>query len=140
MSEPGTIDEKPKKFCYIGAPAIFALDAACRIVNDSFESYGCYLVGSSLRKADWRDVDIRMIMKDEDFFILFPDAHDNGSWEFDSRWMLLTISISGYLSKVTQLPIDFQFQPQSFANKYFPEPLVRHPLGIKMLDKKINIL
>jgi len=106
------------KPCYIGAPACFALELACRDICDAFDGYGCFLVGSCLEKSDWRDVDVRFIMKDEDFYRLFPDVGEHwGLWELDTRWLLLTVSISGHLSKITGLPIDFQFQPQSFANE-----------------------
>jgi hypothetical protein len=131
MSE---VAEPRKKFCYVGAPAIFALETACRQVVEAFDSYGVYLVGSALERPDWRDVDLRMIMPDEDFEVLFPDAHPNGSWEFDSRWLLLTVAISERLSKLTGLPIDFQFQPQSHADKHHRGP--RQAIGIRMSKKE----
>lgn len=104
-----------KKFCYIGAPHVFALTQACQDLGRAFDSYGIYVVGSALQRPDFRDVDVRMIMADEDFAILFPDAGES-SWEFDQRWLWLTISISERLSKLTGLPVDFQFQRQSHAN------------------------
>ena len=51
-------EEPAAKACYVGAPAIFALEQACQIIVDAFgRDYGCYLVGSALKRADWRDVD-----------------------------------------------------------------------------------
>lgn len=44
------------KSCYVGAPAIFKLEEACKVINDAFGGHGCYLVGSSIERADWRDV------------------------------------------------------------------------------------
>jgi hypothetical protein len=73
------------------------------------------MVGSALERPDWRDVDLRYIMADEDFAKLFPDAGQH--WEHDARWLLMTVSISERLSKVTGLPIDFQFQPATHANE-----------------------
>lgn len=123
------------KVSFLGAPAAFALNLHCKAVNDAFpEAYGCYLVGSALRKPDWRDVDVRMILPDEEFDLLFPNAIGNGSWELDSRWQLLTIGISMHLSKSTGLPVDFQFQPASFANITFDSP--RQPLGIIMSKER----
>jgi hypothetical protein len=101
-----------KKSNYVGAPAIFALEQACMQICDAFDGYGCYLVGSSLERPDWRDVDVRYIMADDLFDSMFGPH-----WEHDARWLLLTVSISGWLSKVTGLPIDFQFQPQTHANE-----------------------
>ena len=109
-----------KKVSHIGAPAVFALELACRDICDAFDGYGCYVVGSSMERPDWRDVDVRFIMADEEFVKLFPGVSPmmlkNAAWEKDTRWLLLTVSISERLSKVTGLPIDFQFQPQTFAN------------------------
>lgn len=106
---------KRDKSCYVGAPAIFALELACQDLNRAFGGYGCYLVGSALERADWRDVDVRMILDDEEFAALFPKAGTH--WEFDTRWLVMTVAISERLSKLTGLPIDFQFQPQSHANE-----------------------
>src|ERR1041385_5064435 len=113
------MSETTKKSSYVGAPAIFALSLACREINEAFgspKSCGhCYLVGSSLDRPDWRDVDIRFIMPDAEFAALFPKAPlDNASWECDGRWLLMTAAISERLSRLTGLPIDFQFQPQGF--------------------------
>lgn len=122
--------EKKKKVSYIGAPACFALQQACQHVNQAFDSYGCYVVGSALERKDWRDIDVRMIMADEEFYKLFPDAMPNGNWEFDSRWLLMTISISQWLSKMSGLPVDFQFQPQTHANEYHKG--LRNAVGLRI--------
>lgn len=117
MSDITVETPKRTKANHVGAPAVFALEMALRIVNEAFGEcgYGCYLVGSALSRPGWRDVDIRFIMKDDEFEKLFPDAGDN--WEFDSRWLLMTIAISERLSKLTGLPIDFQFQKQTPTNE-----------------------
>ncbi len=117
-----------KKVNYVGAPAIFALESACVQITDAFGGFGCYLVGSALERADWRDVDVRYIMRDEEFDVLFPGARP--CWEQDPRWLLLTVSISERLSKLTGLPVDFQFQPQTHANERHEGK--RHPLGLRI--------
>ena len=115
------------KASYVGAPAIFALELACRQINEAFGKYsGCYHVGSSLERPDWRDVDIRFIMPDEEFDALFPDAGNH--WEQDPRWLLMTTALSERLSKVTGLPVDFQFQPRTQANERHKGP--RHAIGL----------
>jgi hypothetical protein len=107
-----------RKASHVGAPAVFVLEQACQQIGDAFGDYGCYLVGSALERPDWRDVDVRFIMPDDEFDRLFPDAgHDGGWWEHDPRWLLLTVAISEHLSRLTGLPIDFQFQPQTHANE-----------------------
>jgi hypothetical protein len=126
MTKPRTSKSERRKVNYVGAPAVFALETACRQINEAFGHFGCYLVGSAIERADWRDVDVRFIMADEEFDRLFPDADQH--WEQDPRWLLLTVSISERLSKVTGLPVDFQFQRQSHANARFKSS--RHPLGL----------
>lgn len=123
--------EKPAKAVYIGAPACFALELAMQHVNLAFDrdSYGSYVVGSCLERQDWRDVDVRMILSDEAFSRLFPDAAD-GAWEFDSRWLLLTTAISDWLRKQTGLPVDFQFQPQTHANAVHKKK--RNAIGLRI--------
>jgi UDP-glucose 4-epimerase len=65
-------DDKPKKFCYIGAPKVFLLEIACRLVNEAFGTFGCYVVGSCLERPDWRDVDVRFIMGAANIWINIP--------------------------------------------------------------------
>lgn len=127
---------KRRKFVHIGAPACFALETACKQINEAFgEGYGCYVVGSALERPDWRDVDIRLIMSDQDFEKEFPGAGpvERGHWEFDPKWLLLTVSISQHLSAVTGLPIDFQFQPQSHANARHKGP--RNAIGLRLSER-----
>jgi hypothetical protein len=127
--------EPRKKAAYIGAPACFALEQACRLLweafchNDDGFGGGIYVVGSCLERPDWRDVDVRMILADNKFAELFPDAGNN--WEYDARWLLLTVAISERLSKLTGLPIDFQFQPQTHANEKHSGP--RHAVGLRFI-------
>jgi hypothetical protein len=120
--------EPRKKVNYVGAPATFALDQACAQISQAFDGYACYLVGSAIQRPDWRDVDVRFIMEDSAFAALFPDA--GGHWEQDPRWLLLVVSISQWLSKLTGLPIDFQFQPQTHANEKHKGP--RYAIGIRI--------
>lgn len=121
--------EPRKKFVHIGAPACFALELAIQPICQAFHSYGVYVVGSALERADWRDVDLRMIMADEDFAKEFPDVGDH--WEFDAKWLLLTVAISEHLRKLTGLPIDFQFQPQTHANERHKGP--RNAIGLRIV-------
>jgi hypothetical protein len=121
-------DEARKKANYVGAPAIFALELACHDICQAFNGYGCYLVGSAIERPDWRDVDVRFIMDDVAFAAFFPNAGQHR--EHDTRWLLLTVSISERLSKVTGLPVDFQFQPQTHANERHKGP--RHSIGLRI--------
>lgn len=107
-----------EKASHVGAPAIFALELECKHLCAAFGGFGCYLVGSATERVDWRDVDIVQILEDDAFAVLFPDAGPGGVFEFDLRWLILTTSISERLSRITGLPIDFKFQPQTWANEH----------------------
>lgn len=115
--------KKPKRIkgVYVGAPACFELELVAKELRAAFANDGIgglYLVGSALERPDWRDVDVRFMLADEEFQRLFPDANlHTGNWEFDPRWLIMTTSISAWMSKRTGLPIDFQFQPTSHANE-----------------------
>ena len=111
MTNPTQAEAEPQKRTkgvYVGAPACFALEAACQDINRAFSGFGCYLVGSALERPDWRDIDVRFIMSDEAFRAEFPSAGpiEHARWEFDPKWILLTVSISERLSKLTGLPVD----------------------------------
>jgi hypothetical protein len=126
--------ESRKKLVYIGAPAVFKLQLALRVVVEAFggmSEAGCYIVGSCLERPDFRDVDVRMIMEDEVFAHHFPNAGQH--WEFDAKWLLLTVAISDWLSKETGLPVDFQFQSMSHANKAFSGR--RNAIGFKLAEE-----
>jgi hypothetical protein len=130
--------ERPRKVSHIGAPACFALEMACRQVQEAFAPQGdrslgqVYIVGSALERSDWRDVDVRMILDDATFAEMFPDVpKDTGAaiWEFDARWTLMCVAIAQWMAKQTGLPIDFQFQPMTWANARHDK--TRHPAGLR---------
>lgn len=120
-----------RKANYVGAPAVFELDLACRQINEAYsgDGFGCYLVGSALKRSDHRDVDVVCILSDEGFARLFPDAGTDGWWEHDARWLLMTVSLSKWLSERCGLVVDFKFQAQSWANKMHRGP--RHAIGMR---------
>lgn len=122
-----------EKLNFVGAPAFFKLELACQKLAQAFGGWGMYHCGSSRQRRDWRDVDIRYVLDDKEFQELFPDAHEN-AWAMDPRWLILTISISDWLSKESGLPVDFQFQPWSHVQKYHNKE--REPLGMNMVPRR----
>ena len=111
-------EERPH---YIGVPGFYNLNLACRVINEAFpDAFGCYLVGSSLKKRDYRDVDVRVIMDDADYERLFDGL--SGNQQVNAKWNLMCVAISEWLASRTGLPIDFQIQKQSEANaEYSPK-------------------
>jgi len=89
-----------------------------------------------MERPDWRDIDLRLMMPDDEFEKEFPEAGKvvENRWEFDAKWLLLTIAISERLSKQTGLPVDFQFQPISNGNGPWHGKKKRNPIGLRFAD------
>jgi len=85
------------------------LEEWCRNVRQLFHNQP-YFVSSAAGRSDFRDVDIRLIVRDE---------------EFDSQWndivkvRLMNRAISIWGQQETGLPIDFQIQRMTEANVEF---------------------
>jgi len=126
-----------KRACFVPAPHIFNLNHACNTISDAYAVLGCgyghcYLVGSSLRKRDYRDVDVRLILDDAHFDRLFPGAQP-GPYMMHSAWSLTCAAISCWLREQTGLPVDFQIQRMTEANAEYSRKDGhggRYPLGM----------
>ena len=128
-------EPRAKGVC-LGAPAAFKLELAARHIQDAFcrnkgkRAGQMFIVGSVLERANWRDVDIRLMLDDGAFAELFPDAGTH--WDFDARWLLMNTMVSEWMSQQTGLPIDFQFQQTSHANAKHKGK--RSPVGNKLVS------
>ena len=77
-----------------------------------------YHVGSSLEtKRDWRDVDVRLILPDDEYEALGVGAADDTSR--NGKWVALCLAFSALGREMTGLPIDFQIQQMTRANKLY---------------------
>ena len=93
------------------------LDIWCQAVSRMFKDHP-YLVGSALQSKDYRDVDIRLILSDKDY----------GELDCQLELNMLNLAVSIWGQKATGLPIDFQIQQMTEANKNFKGP--RNALGL----------
>lgn len=112
--------------CYLAATALFQLNHAAVILNRAFDST-CYLVGSCMRTKEYRDVDVRLILFDEEYDRLFPGTKGRAP-QTNALWSVMCVSISEHLSRLTGLPVDFQIQRMTQANEEYDGP--RNALGI----------
>jgi hypothetical protein len=104
---------------YLSTLEFQRLEHACSEVARCLDSPP-YLVGSATERPDFRDVDVRSIMADEEFDRRFGD-----DVEF---WSLFCLGVSAYLSQVSGLRIDYQVQRRTEANeKHGSKP--RNPMG-----------
>jgi hypothetical protein len=80
-----------------------------------------FQVGSSLtEKRDWRDVDVRLLLPDEEYAEYFGDPQ--GETHDAVRLRLWNLAWTTLGQKMTGLPIDFQIQPLYAANAEFDGP------------------
>lgn len=102
-----------------GMPAGIWLGKFGVIVADYF-GHTAYHVGSSLARKDWRDVDVRLILPDDEFNARFGRLR---SAEVNPKLAAVTLAFCALGKEMTGLPVDFQIQPMSHANdRYGEEP------------------
>ena len=88
-----------------------------RTLRTMFPGEVPYLVGSAIERADWRDVDVRMMLPDEQYDAL--------AQILDVDRLGIVIGLWG--QETTGLPIDFQLQRTTEANARYSGR--RHALG-----------
>lgn len=114
---------------YLTVVENYNLNLACEEIVRAWGP-SCYHVGSSLVRPDYRDVDLRLILSDEEFSKIFPDSISDQDWgpKGSGAWKLICTAISERLARKTGLNVDFQIQSQSVADKYSG---ARNPVGIR---------
>jgi len=118
---------------YVGMPQALLLD---EFGSQIWHAFGtpAYLVGSAMERKDWRDVDVRLILDDEVYLALglggtHGDPLGPGHEHTNGKWVALCLAFSALGKQMTGLPIDFQIQSQSAANKNYPKQ-PRSALGV----------
>ena len=100
-----------------GMPAGIWLTKFGTIISDYF-GHVPYHVGSSLKTKDWRDVDVRLILPDDEFDRMFGQPRNSSN----AKLAAITLAFAALGKEMTGLPIDFQIQPQSHANEVYGKP------------------
>jgi hypothetical protein len=108
---------KPSVNIGVGMPQWLYLNQFGKIVHDAFGDWP-YLVGSAVLGKAWRDVDVRLILSDEEYESTVgklerPEA-------LNQRWCAFNMAFSELGRRITGLPIDFQIQQRTQANKENP--------------------
>jgi hypothetical protein len=113
--EPEPRERKPV-LIGTGMPQSILLQAFGQWIRDAF-GHTAYQVGSSVHGKEWRDVDVRLILDDDEFHALFPGYKH--MHQIDAKWSFMCAAISALGKQQTGLPIDFQMQPMTEANKVY---------------------
>ena len=116
---------------YLLVSQMHDLEHACRLLTAAF-GQNTYQVGSSIQRADYRDVDLRCIMDDEEY-----DAFIAGN---KHRLNFLNACISRWIAEKTGLPVDFQFQRRTEANAEYSQRAGhhRHARGFALDDGPLS--
>lgn len=115
-----------RRKCGLTTLELHLLDQACQPVWHGFGSGNAgsvYLVGTAQTGGEYRDVDVRVILPDDEFDALFCAEGRNG----EALWSLLCVAIGRMLAEQTGLPVDFQIQRMTEANETYEGE--RNPLG-----------
>lgn len=116
----------------VGMPAAILLE---EFGSHLYAAFGepAYHVGSSLKKKrGWRDVDVRLILDDAEY-----EAMGLGDPEHtfeNPKWVALCLAFSALGKQLTGLPIDFQIQQRTHANKVYDG--TRSALGLRLLSRR----
>jgi hypothetical protein len=104
----------------VGMPQGILLKEFGKKIRDAFGTHA-YHVGSSLmNKTGWRDVDVRLLLEDEQY-----EAWGFGDPKYphnNPKWIALVLAFSALGEEMTGLPIDFQIQQITLANKEHEGP------------------
>lgn len=111
---------------YIGMPHMPKLDRFGEIVYQAFTARA-YVVGSALTRRDWRDVDVRVILDDDRFELLFGAETD---WRKNPRLAAVATAFAALANQMTGLPVDFGIDQMTEANAD-ENASRRHPLGVQ---------
>lgn len=103
----------------IGMPSALKLLNFGRELRHFFDAEP-YQVGSTLRTTDWRDVDVRIILDDENFDAMFGTLTRPRC--LNLKWNACCLAFSALGRDMTGLPIDFQVDRQTEANEQFDGP------------------
>jgi hypothetical protein len=119
--------------CYLSPPDLHRLDWACRPIAEAFDR-PVYLVGSTLARPNFRDIDLRLILDDADVVRLFGEDGAYGRPDRPtphSLQLLLHIALSDLVARAAGLPWPIDFQIQSMTEANVPEHGMRRPMGIR---------
>lgn len=117
----------------LSPPVLHRLDLACQHISDVFGGWnGPFLVGSVQERTAGpsSDVDVRLILNDDDYDALMAGTPDGFA-------TLLDFALGSYVREITGLPIDFQVQRMTEANKNHAGKQ-RNPLGRRALTNWIG--
>jgi len=116
-----------RRASYLSPPDFTRLDWACERIHNAFGE-PVYLVGSVTERADFRDIDLRLILSDAKVQRLFGKNN--------ALRQLLNVALSGFIQNMANPPAPIDFQIQSVCEANTPaNGGSRNPLGVPGVRK-----
>ncbi len=129
VTQQQTQGGEKRRATFVGMPWMPKLDYFGFIVWEAFDSTP-YLVGSALNRREYRDVDVRVILTDEDFAARFGEGMIATEHLTNPPLAAMNMAFSALGAEVTGLPIDFQVDQMTRANAEHDGP--RNALGLHL--------
>jgi hypothetical protein len=117
---------------YVGMPAALLLDDFGEAVRDAFGAIP-YLVGSATQHRNWRDVDVRLILDDDEYERQGFGHPDHAGYSTRLTAMVKAFSVLAH--HMTGLPVDFQIQQQSRADREHPDHTAHPRIPLYRADR-----
>lgn len=102
----------------------YKIEEWCQKVRFVLDGEVPYMVGSSITRSDYRDIDIRVILSDRIF---------DRRFKIKEKLLFANLCFSMWGQSATGLPVDFQFQRRTEANELYGG-MKRNPLGLRTID------
>jgi hypothetical protein len=116
----------------LGPPISHYLHLYGKLLSEAFDGETAYHVGSSLYGRTWRDVDVRIILQDDKYAEMgFGDPENPTA---NSKWVAYCMAFSELGKRITGLPIDFQVQQATVANRDFDTGPKNERSALHMID------
>lgn len=128
MPDPST----KARATFLSPPDFRRLDWACRPIVDAYGE-PVYLVGSVLERADYRDIDLRLILADDVMERMLGADETYGLHNRPTPFgvrQLLNVALSDFIARAANLPAPVDFQIQSMSEANVPEHGSRNPIGM----------
>ena len=102
----------------VGMPQQILLHQFGKLIFDAFGEWPYHVGSSVFDKAGWRDVDVRVMLDDAEYERVVGGPPVNPPLN-NKRWCALCLAFSIVGREMTGLPIDFQIQQTTEANRLY---------------------
>jgi hypothetical protein len=103
---------EPRFFGYVGMPRALYLKMYAEFIDDIFDT-NIYLVGSALKRKNWKDIDVVAVLSDQRW-----ESYGFGDPQkrfYNKRWAAYCMSLSSFGKQLIGCEVDFQIHQESYT-------------------------